>query len=438
LLQPQSSPQIPKEPNPILAFLMRSAGLTGGLFLLFLVITASNNFHNLWSYFVSTEGNLQAETLSRWSILIVLVSIVAMPFSGFISDRYGRIKLVLAGVFLMGASLLAAGLSTGLMRVPVTPIFAALGLALILPPLLSQMIDFISSPWLLATLAALYLVAMRLASFTGLFAFVGLQRVGMERELIVAGIVLLLLGGLAVAWIALVNNLLVSYFSVSVELLHIKEDTDYIRLGLVLLSYLFITCATSSVYTSISVFLNRLGFTTTQNAMILSFGNMVGILMLPVILLAGVLADLIGWYSQRKIGHDVGRPAFLIVGVLLFLIGLVGMVVMRSSGGLIASQSLITLGSGLIFVVLLALAFRRISSHRWGLAAGLWIGAESLGLAIGSITTGLVGDLLGEQLIIVLGLVFTGLSVLALLFTVVWGRLWKGNPPVAVIPHQIG
>lgn len=88
--------------------------------------------------------NAAGQTLGLLIALFSFAQFIFSPIAGDLSDKHGRKKIIIGGIFLYGVSQLAFSLSTELWMLYIARFFSGLGAAFIVPPMMAFVADITS------------------------------------------------------------------------------------------------------------------------------------------------------------------------------------------------------------------------------------------------------------------------------------------------------
>ncbi|MGB9722445.1 MAG: hypothetical protein ACP5OO_00565 [Chloroflexia bacterium] len=339
--------------------------------------------------------------LSVLNLPRTLVFALAAVLFGLLADEVGRGKVLAGGVALSAPVLVLAGRSGPGLGQEVCLLLLAVGLAMVLSPLLSILLAGVRTERLLATAAGLYLAVGGLASLVARSLFqVGTLQVG-RLDLQVGTFQLPLELGILhtpfgpfggyLAVVAGLGGLLLALAGLSGRRLP-SEDPEVAgagrRLPLLLLASWLATASLALVL----AFLSPLA----QERAGVSYDTVRFLLMalpVPVVLvqfLGGPAADLFEWAVWRMSGRRGGRAVAAALGVLLLVAGFVLLLLATDISALTNAVPIVGIGYGLLGPSLLALVAGGLPRGRWGLAAGLYLAVTALA---GSPCLALLGDM---------------------------------------------
>jgi len=367
-------------------FLVAVLGLLASGFLIAGIVYPENFFSIFGVMFAVDNLNIQPSTVGVIMIIARVVVFCLLPIFGLLGDRFGRRRFIIAGLILAGLAIcLLAAASTALL-LGLAVVGLQIGIAMVTPCLLAFTLEAVTSRWFLAYAAASYLGGRLIG---GMFAalvggqWMDLYGRGPAAFLFIGGVAAtgLLFGGLLMLIVFTIRN---KYQWPEAWLDRPRDRRRGLRFGL-LLALVFLVAGLGSLYTTFYFnFFSQVELKSMSvNAV---FSGAFGISYLVGILLGGILSDLCNWLVERSSKKPFGRPAVLILGLLVSCLGLFLMLLSASPDTTAVSMLprvvLVGAGLGLCLPALVALLVEQFPHRRWGLIAGGYLASSMLGTAV--------------------------------------------------------
>ncbi len=313
---------------------------------------------------------------------------LAAVLFGLLADELGRGKVLAGGAVLSALAFALAGRAGPGLGEEISLLLLSLGLAVLLSPLLAALLAGVHSRRLLATISGLYLTAGGAASLIARSFFqIGTLQVGrlelqagafqlpLETGVLGApfgplGIYLALAAGLGLLFLGLAGLAGRGRSAQEAETMGEKKPIPWLLLA----SWL-----AGASLSLLLAFLPSFALGKKISSDVTRFLLMA--LPLPVILaqfLAGPIADLFDWAIFRMAGRRRGRVVVVLLGAIPLGVGLVLLLLAEDISALTNAVPMIGVGYGLLGPSLMALVAESLPSHRWGLAAGLYLAVAAL------------------------------------------------------------
>jgi MFS family permease len=330
------------------------------------------------------------------AVSIFLVSAIIMRFfAGLILEKYGKRKILILSVLMFAISTVLYMFMDGLTPLLFLRFFHGIWFSLVTTVAGAIAADIVP-PERRGEGLGYYGIAMNLAIVAGPFLALTLQ------PLVTYKTIFLIFGIIMIIGFFCALSVRVSEAPIAKAEKRKLEFSDFLeKKSLPIASVgFFISFVYASIITFISVYADSLGLIQTASFFFVVYA----IAMLLVRPFSGRLFDTRG-------------PSIVIIpSCIIFAVGLVSLSVTHSSWMLLLSGVLVGLGYGTLLPSFQTLAIQAADKHRSGYATGTFFALYDSGMAIGSVSLGVIAGLLGySNLYLALAVV-----VIAIIFYYMW------------------
>lgn len=361
-------------------------------FFIFLVFYALLTFMPL--YVLNDLDGTAAEGGIAVSIFL-LSAIIMRFFAGMILEKFGKKKILIIGLFLFTIStvlyvfvgsfavLLLLRFFQGIWFSLVTTVAGAIAADIIPPERRGEGLGY-------------YGIAMNLAVVAGPFIALTLQLYVPAQIVFVVLAVIMAIGFLCALGVGVEEEPLTKNDK---HKLTINDFLEKKSLPIASVGF-FISFAYASILTFISVYAESLGLIKAASFFFVVYA----IAMLVVRPLTGRLFD------------GVGPSVVIIPSIIIFGIGLISLSFTQSSWMLLASGALVGLGYGTLLPSFQTLAIQAADKHRSGYATGTFFALYDSGIAVGSVSLGVLAGIAGYANLYLM----LGIFVILIVFYYMW------------------
>jgi MFS family permease len=318
---------------------------------------------------------------------ISLFLLLLYPLLGFLAGQFGKANFMAAGVVLTGCSVALLQTAPNLALLVIGIILGVIGMALVYSGLLAYMMEAVTSRWLLTVAAAGYVAA-----------------------------------GLGVGLALLVHFLIRHRYHWPDEWLN-EPRQPLSALNIVFALLLALCAAVAGGMLSQGFFYIATKYGSPDETVI-ALQTTWSIALLIGYLAGGVLGDLAHWLASRFLKRTFGRPAILLLGLLVACIGTVLLIAMGKALPQFRIALFVTgIGFGLFLPALLAHLAVQVRHQRRALLLSGYLAVGILASFLSSFTMGFIGQATGSNGLIVataLGLAASmGLAILLLILSLI-------------------
>ncbi|ANU09010.1 major facilitator family transporter [Planococcus antarcticus DSM 14505] len=361
-------------------------------FFIFVVFYALLTFMPL--YVLNDLGGTVTEGGVAVSIFL-LSAIIMRFFAGMILEKFGKKKILMIALFLFAVStafyvfvgsftvLLLLRFFQGIWFSLVTTVAGAIAADIIPPERRGEGLGY-------------YGIAMNLAVIVGPFIALTLQ------QYISARIIFIVLAGIMIIGFFCALAVKVEKEPVSKNDKHKMTINDFLEKKSIPIATVgfFISFAYASILTFISVYTESLGLIKAASFFFVVYA----IAMLLVRPITGRLFD------------TIGPSVVIIPSIIIFGAGLISLSFADSSWMLLASGGLVGLGYGTLLPSFQTIAIRAADKHRSGYATGTFFALYDSGIAVGSVSLGIIAGIVGYSNLYLM----LGIFVILIVFYYMW------------------
>ncbi|MDQ0429744.1 MFS family permease [Planomicrobium stackebrandtii] len=361
-------------------------------FFIFVVFYALLTFMPL--YVLNDLGGTAAEGGVAVSIFL-LSAIIMRFFAGMILEKFGKKKILIIALFLFTVStvfyvfvgsfavLLLLRFFQGIWFSLVTTVAGAIAADIIPPERRGEGLGY-------------YGIAMNLAVVAGPFIALTLQLYMPAQIVFIVLAVIMVIGFLCALGVKVEEEPVVKSGK---HKLTINDFLEKKSLPIASVGF-FISFAYASILTFISVYAESLGLIKAASFFFVVYA----IAMLVVRPLTGRLFD------------AVGPSVVIIPSIIIFGVGLISLSFTESSWMLLASGALVGLGYGTLLPSFQTLAIQAADKHRSGYATGTFFALYDSGIAVGSVSLGVLAGIAGYSNLYLM----LGIFVILIVFYYMW------------------
>ena len=361
-------------------------------FFIFVVFYALLTFMPL--YVLNDLGGTAIEGGVAVSIFL-LSAIIMRFFAGMILEKFGKKKILIISLFLFTVStvlyvfvgsftmLLLLRFFQGIWFSLVTTVAGAIAADIIPPERRGEGLGY-------------YGIAMNLAVVAGPFIALSLQLYMPAQIVFITLAVIMVVGFLCALAVKVEEEPVMKNGK---HKLTINDFLEKKSMPIASVGF-FISFAYASILTFISVYAESLGLIKAASFFFVVYA----IAMLVVRPLTGRLFD------------SVGPSIVIIPSIIIFGVGLISLSFTESSWMLLASGALVGLGYGTLLPSFQTLAIQAADKHRSGYATGTFFALYDSGIAIGSVSLGILAGIAGYSNLYLM----LGIFVILIVFYYLW------------------
>jgi MFS family permease len=391
--------------------------LAGSVVSLGIAISESTSFNMLWN--TSERLGVAISTLSLFNAVIMLVVLFLYPLFGFLAGRFGKAYFVAGGTLLIGLSIPIVQFAPSLVVLAIGRLLGTLGMILVYSGLLAYLMEAVTSRWFLACAAAGY-VAIGVSVNIALNSFQSLPKDanGVFLVALASAALGLLLGGA----LMLANWFIRRRYRWPDEWLD-EPHQPFSAINIVFALFLALCTAIAGGMLSQGFFFIALNYGSPEKTMSALQATW-SIALLIGYLAGGGLADLSHWLVSRFLRRTFGRPAILLLGLLVACIGTVLLIAMgKTLPQLRIAIFVAGIGFGLFLPALLAHLAVQVRHQRRALLISGYLAIGILASVLSSFAMGLIGQATGSNGLVIaaaLGLAASmGLAIIILILSLI-------------------
>jgi hypothetical protein len=370
-----------------------------------LILFATSMIYNALSGNISYRVSAQPDMLITMNIISLAGTVLGALVAGFSGGSVGWRKLSLIGGVVMGASAIWLRQIGGIPGLAFTQFGMAVGEAMVTVSVVALLLAVVGTPWLLASVAALYLAVTEFAAAVTQFSAYVEPTLSVVLGVVIGGL------GLASGGFSYVLSLSLPYTWRAAQPGSAPDKVQPAELTLMLVAVFLIGWAATSVGFLDSYATDHLGLPTSEVST--AIGALVAVLGVIAFcpLLAGPVADVLDWLTVRYTQRRWGRTFVAVSGMAVLCTGLGTLLMAGNAQGLTNALIMTRLGLGVLGPALLALVIATMPAHVWGAAVGLYLAVNAAGY-MGHIAMRLAVDEVGPASPFVLGLALSALAVI--------------------------